>query len=573
MQRSINSATSPRFRRRKAAFAALAAGSLVVALASAASAVTSSDTQANNPQVAGDPSSDSTARFPTNKSNEPSIAVNPAPASTTLVAGANDEQGQPACGAASRHSTAPNPLTDCSFFPGVGTDGVYTSADNGASWTNRGLIDQLGGWATSPFVSDGDAVVVYGPRYSTSTHTFSTTAFTPYYQSLASYKPGQAPGNQDPEFIVVSRGSSTGSSWSAPSVITDAHGKIFNDKNAIWADKNPSSPYFGRLYASWTQFRSVPGTSEPILTSYSTDGGRTWSIPNQLSGASNNSVTGGRQGSEIKTDGHGRVYVAWEDGGSQVYAVSNNGGVSYSRPTAIGPVTDLVDPIPGSNFRNDSFLSLASDPRSDSRTLYAAWVNRTNAAGSAAELVVYKTTGGAWSKVATADTGSTSSRGVPFFQGIDVAGNGRVDLGWQALRAARTDIFGTGNATINSYYAYSTNGGSSFSDRVKVTTVSSDPAASSQNNLQRQFWGDYNTLVSKGSKAWFIYTDSRSGAGCPDVDAYQKYLSDNGLVGPGDEREADSSKTGPADGDKPAPPTDCPDQFGNTDTYVSRMVQ
>ncbi len=90
----------------------------------------------------------------------------------------------------------------------------------------------------------------------------------------------------------------------------------------------------GRLYASWTQFRSIPGTSEPVLVSSSTDGGRSWSRPNQLSGASNNAVTGGRQGSAVRTDGRGNVYVAWEDGGYQVYSVSRDGGVTYSRARA-----------------------------------------------------------------------------------------------------------------------------------------------------------------------------------------------------------------------------------------------
>ncbi len=80
----------------------------------------------------------------------------------------------------------------------------------------------------------------------------------------------------------------------------------------------------------------------------------------------------------------------------------------------------------------------------------------------------------------------------------------------------------------------------------KVTSASSDPAASSQNNLARQFWGDYNTLVSVDAHAWFIYTDARNGVGCPAVDQYQR--------------------TG---GTKPAPPLDCPSQFGNTDAFVS----
>ena len=554
--------------RRSVVLVAAAAASAALSIAVPPGfAATSQDLQANEPQVAGDASSDLTARFPTNKQNEPSIAVDPA--SSHLIAGSNDEQQQPACGAAVRNSDA----TDCSFFPGVGTDGVYTSVD-GSSWVNRGLLDDSDGWKDSPFVSDGDPAIVYGPRYDPATKTFSATATDAYYQSLASYKPGRQPGNQAPEFIVVSRSSDDGTSWTGPSVIASGGGYTFNDKNAIWADRNPSSPYFGRLYASWTQFRGIPGAAEPIRVSFSTDGGRSWSVPRQLSGASNNRVTGGRQGSAVRTDGQGNVYVAWEDGGNQVYAVSRDGGASYSRPRAIGPVHDLVDPIPGSNFRNDSFLSLASDPRAHSTTLYAAWANRTTDDGSAGELVVYRTTGAGWTKVATPASGSVTDAGVPFFQGLDVSGSGRVDLGWQAMTADDPSTFGTGNAAINAYYASMPAGGDAFTPPTMVSTEPSDPAASAQNNLERQFWGDYNTLVSKGDQAWFIYTDARHGEGCPAVDAYQQFLVSSGARIEDEERGTGprAGKDGPADGDKPAPPTDCPPQFGNTDVFVSTVT-
>ena len=539
----------------------LAAGLSVVA-------ASSTDVQANSPQVANDPTSDSTATFPTNKQNEPTIAVNPV--SANLIAGSNDEQEQPACGAAIRGTDD----SDCGFFPGVGTDGVYTSADNGKTWVNRGLLDDQPGWQASPLVSDGDPVIVYGPQYNPQTKTFSKAVYDAYYQSLASFRPGSQQGNQAPELIVVSRSADNGLTWTGPAVIANGHGFTFNDKNAIWADKNPSSPFYGRLYSSWTQFRGIPGRAEPIMTSFSADGGRTWSTPNQLSGASNNSVTGGRQGSAVRTDGRGKVYVAWEEGGNQVFATSTDGGKSYSRPAVIGPVADLVDPIPGSNFRNDSFLSLASDPTANSTTLYAAWVNRTAADGSAAELVVYRTAGAGWSKVATPFTGSTASGGVPFFQGLDVATGGRVDIGWQAMTAMDPTTFGTGNAEINAYYASSPAGGAAFSAAVKVSTDSSDPAASAQNNLQRQFWGDYNTLVSKNGTAWFIYTDSRHGAGCPAVDEYQNFLVDTGAIIEQEEREADrqDGKDAPEVGETPAPPVDCPSQFGNTDVFVSAIA-
>jgi hypothetical protein len=157
----------------------------------------------------------------------------------------------------------------------------------------------------------------------------------------------------------------------------------------------------------------------------------------------------------------------------------------------------------------------------------------------------------------------TTETGFPFFQGLDVAPNGRVDVGWQSLTAVDPTTFGTGNAAINSWYAAST----AWTPTL-ATTASSDPAASAQNNLQRQFWGDYNTLVSTNDHAWFIYTDSRHGAGCPEVDAYQNFLVSSGAEVEGEEREDAGTDAG-ADGDKPAPGTDCPANFGDTDGFVS----
>ncbi len=94
-------------------------------------------------------------------------------------------------------------------------------------------------------------------------------------------------------------------------------------------------------------------------------------------------------------------------------------------------------------------------------------------------------------------------------------------------------------------------------ERARVTTVFTcpafrcrHPAASAQNNLARQFWGDYNTLVSTNANAFFIYTDSQNGVGCTAVDKYQ-----HGLI------------------TKPSPETDCPNQqFGNTDAFVSKIT-
>lgn len=502
------------------------------------------DNQANNPQVANAQVSTSVS-FPTNKQNEPTIARNPA--TGHFIAGANDEQRQPACGPGPVRGTTAKP-NDCSFYPNVGTTPVYTSVD-GVSWKNQGMLP---GFTDSDpnatLVSDGDPVLSYGPTY-LGGGTFSSSAYTAYYASLAGYATGQQNGNQVPELITVSRSGDDGAHWAAPVVAADGAGHIFNDKEAVWADANPASPYYGRVYLSWTQFRS--NTAEPIRLTYSSDGGQTWSNPTQLSSAYNNGSLGGRQGSTIRTGPDGAVYVVWEDsdqqGSFQSMAVSYDGGVSFSKAIVAGRVKDIADPIAGANFRTDSFASLAVSQQvsNGSYPIYVAYTTVSNV--GAGETIVRSARSdalGSWSGGAV----SQPSGGYAFFAATDVAPNGRVDVAWQAQTQRSTTTFGTGNATIHSWYTSAPAGGS-FSAPFRVdSTRTDDPAASSQNNLQRQFWGDYNTLVSTATSAFFIYTDARHGAGCPAVDTYQHDLT--------------SVKPAPCSG-----PT-----FGDTDIYVSKVT-
>ncbi len=536
------------------------------------SAATSSDTQANNPQVQGDPSSNTTAVFPTNKQNEPTIAVNPTN-SQLLIGGSNDEQRQPPCGPGPVRGNVPS--SDCSFFPNVGTSGVYTSSNGGTSWTNRGLLDDQASWIASDLVSDGDPVIVYGPKPTRNGFSYANGARA-YYATLASYKDGRSPYpvNKAPELLAVSYSDDNGITWSAPVIATTkSNPNDFNDKESFWVDNLASSPYFGRAYMSWTEFRSATGTgngSEPVMVTLSSDGGNTFAAPKQLSPAGNNGTGNGRQGSVVRSGPDGSVYVAWEQASSQVLSISRNGGTSWSSEITIGAVTDIQDPIPGANFRTDSFATIAADPRSGSTTLYASWATRINNVG---RIVVSTSSnkGLTWGAAVVV----SGAEGYAFFQGLDVAPNGRVDLGYQAMTAINPNTFGTGNAAINSYYVSKpTNGG--WSAPKKITTVSSDPAASAQNNLQRQFWGDYSTLVSTNSAAWFIYTDSRQGVGCPAVDAYQKYLVSIGAVLREDEEDVVDARAGkdPATEpvSKPAPPLSCTSQFGNSDAYVSKVT-
>src|SRR5712691_9924697 len=290
----------------------------VAAAAAAALAISFTDVQANNPQIAGDPTSNATARFPTNKQNEPTIAVNPVD-SSFLIAGANDEQLQPRCGPGPVRGSVPG--SDCSFFPGGGTDGVYTSSNGGTTWTNRGLLPGFSDNGGN-LQSDGDPRIVYGPQPDANgsfAGARAADAFVngvrAYYGGLAEFAPGSQQGNQAPELLTVSTSDNNGVNWSDPVIAANGHGFKFNDKDDIWADRNPSSPFFGRVYVSWTQFRGSLATffAEPVEVAFSDDGGKTWTSPNQLSTAHNNPRLGGRQGTAVRTAPDGTVYVFWQD--------------------------------------------------------------------------------------------------------------------------------------------------------------------------------------------------------------------------------------------------------------------
>src|SRR5919197_466375 len=102
------------------------------------------------------------------------------------------------------------------------------------------------------------------------------------------------------------------------------HANSFDDRESGYADNNPSSPFFGRLYITWNDFSQ----SEQIRSTFSTDGGVTWSNPVNV----NNSFIRNVQVTADKVTGD--VYIAGmdENGGngcSSGCASSNRNNKNY----------------------------------------------------------------------------------------------------------------------------------------------------------------------------------------------------------------------------------------------------
>jgi hypothetical protein len=76
-----------------------------------------------------------------------------------------------------------------------------------------------------------------------------------------------------------------------------------------------------------------------------------------------------------------------------------------------------------------------------------------------------------------------------------------------------------------------------------------DARGSSANALDSEFLGDYNNIAANNEFAVALWNDVRLASSCPAVDAYRQSLVDNTPL------------------PKPAPGTECPATFGNSDIF------
>ena len=516
---------------------------LAVCAAVASALIASGASSATVSEHLVSPGTAGVTKFPKNKQNESPMAINPTDA-LNAISGANDEIEEPDCTPATGGSSS------CPFSPTVNSSGVYVTTDGGSTWTQQ----ILHWFPSSGITSDGDPAVAFGPKPSGGGFSFGGGARA-YFASLGG-SPSFGPAK---ELIAVSRSDDKGATWSAPVVATTRDNPVnFNDKVAIWADKNPASPFFGNVYVSWTLFTGNPTLNfgeanvfspEPIMVARSTDGGLTFQKPVKLTPSVNNSPVGGRQGSTVRSAPNGDVYVFWSGAQSFQSAVlgarSTDGGKSFGRPFLVSFKSDNPSPLPGASFRDNSFPMADIDANGK---LYVTWTNYTSGHG-AVKLATSTNNGASW----TTSTAANVTGRSPFYPGVATSGSSpvKVFIGFNAIddKAAGTKP-GAGVVHYDAYYVLDTGGG--FSAPAVISTVSSDPDAASTNGLTSQFLGDYNgAAAAPDGKFWFSWTDTRNGATCSAIDAW---------------RASGFTTT------KPNIYDSCPIDFGNSDIFVATIT-
>ena len=259
--------------------------------------------------------------------------------------------------------------TPCSALAD-GYSGTYLSVNGGQSWVSDSsdpqhlgtLIPGVEHLTGGPYDGGGDPAVAFDSRGRV------------YYAGLGFNRNDPASG------VEVSKGTITGGTltWSQPSWVTQTNNKaVFNDKEWIAADHYTASPFRDRVYVSYTRFIFSPQgryVQSPIFTSYSSDGGQTFSSPQSIS---NNVLYG--QGSRPVVAPDGSVYIFW-DGSTRlastdsIYMVkSTDGGVTWSKPSAVAPLQD-IGTLKDTNFRVNSYPAVAAGPDG---SLYTTWTSST----------------------------------------------------------------------------------------------------------------------------------------------------------------------------------------------------
>jgi len=467
--------------------------------------------------------------------NEMSIAVDPTNANH-IVAGSNDYE---------------------LFFVGSTTieriiAGFYTSTDGGTTWHN-GHIDPGG------FTFGGDPAVAFNVKLGL-VH-YGQTAFNA----------GQH-GGFSTATVEVNTSPDGGQTFGHPVIVALGMGgtrvTVFNDKSYITVDNNPTSPFFGRLYVTWTRFTfdQFGGyISSPIFLSFSDDGAQTFSAGHEISGTSstlcanafrsfNTNICNEDQFSSPVVGPDGTVFVAFENqefqgsstGFRNQYLVvsSTDGGVTFSAPSqAVFPIFDGNNDYPinvngrqtlsNSQFRVNSAGNLAVDPSSgpgpSTTRLYVAFSdNRKGVAACAPTcssstvttntdvLVVNSANGGAsWGAVVSIPPGGASDND-QFYPWAAVNSTGGV------LKVAFKDrSYDSANVKYGETLATSTDHGATFTS-TRVTTGTGTSNLSNPNDSRwftnggttmgkATFIGDYEGLaIGTNGVSHPIWTDMRS---------------------------------------------------------------
>lgn len=550
--------------------------------------------------------------FPRNKQNEPAVAMD-ASRPKILAAGSNDEIDNAPCGTVEATPDAPCPFTSGVGGSGIyfsfnqGRHWIQPTykgltARNGK--LHVGAIGTLPRYFEEGLVSDGDAALAFGPRPNRQGRFSWSNGSRLYYANLTSNLPteGQHRGDSEEppgepgggngersggirgdafkgfEAIAVSRIDNVTASriknqnnWKRPVIASKQTDDTFSDKEQIWADNAASSPHFGNVYVCYVAFLT---DTAPLMVATSRDGGATWANKQIHPGE----ITGehfGVSGCTVRTTSDGIVHVFYEEfqdpaavgfppQATHFIVSSGDGGRTWTSPRAIQVLVDncfYVDPV---LFRcvmdgvagarddlgsapNVTIANGAPTGENATNLIVNNWIDSNDGLNKEKSRLSWSVDGGgSWSAPVVAS--AASDRG--YYTAPALSPNG-------------DRLYVTYNGFLKPFQ-YNTSKSRPLNGVVRRASVGvaglsgwstlyrsppGDARASSQNDLQGEFLGDYVYTAASNDYAVGVWNDVRNGRHCSAIDRWRLLL-----------------RLGPAL-PTPQPQDVCPAKFGNTDIF------
>ena len=413
---------------------------------------------AAGPNVAGQPSASSSLAVAPSRNTRSGTVVWGPPTNMSLHPGANEP-------AAAMHPV--NPLLALSA--GNDSDGngvqVNNTSDGGLSWHQ---------WTLASTSGSADGAVTWLPA-----------TVNNGLSALAAYLIPFGQGSQ----LALAKSTDGGVAW-AP-IGSNIHESPFgDDREYLYTDDNPASPFYGRIYVTESPYS--PGTTnyDGIAARWSTDEGTTWSPvnalvdPTELSrGVANNNFA------SLAVQPDGAIVVAWHRGmccfdnptivvpNQVMWSRSTDGGVTFpiSGTIVTVPISQSISFVshsPG-GFKWTPAPNIAVDPVDG--TLYAVWdaYRQPNLHTTAAIYLSRGTPdGSSWTQPVIVDDSQPDR--YQYFPWLQVSSDHVLHITYGAAVSSDT--------SLAQFYVQSTDRGQTFSQPFMLSNGEFTPAS---------FMGDY----------------------------------------------------------------------------------
>ncbi|MCX6163931.1 MAG: T9SS type A sorting domain-containing protein [Ignavibacteriae bacterium] len=307
-------------------------------------------------------------------------------------------------------------------------------------------------------------------------------------------------------FIVSDRSNNFGNSWLGRVIVPSSN--TF-DMNNSTSDINASSSYYGRIYSAWSNFDV---SSPTIYFSYSSDGGATYTNSVQIGQPTTSHY---EQGCNLQVGPNGEVYCVWATPNSTsnledhiAFTKSVNGGSGWSAPINVLTINGIKGTILNTGIRSHSFPSMAVDRTGGTRNgyIYVCWAQKNLVpAGSDADICFAYSANGG------------SSWSTPVKVNDDPINNGKLQFlpritvdqsnGKIAILFYDTRDFIYADS-CHTYMAVSADGGNSFFN-MRVSSASQRPVPLS--GYSDGYYTDYNSVVGINDSFFLFWTDNRNG--------------------------------------------------------------